>query len=99
MPINAQLTEAIADSTTSAHGTLVPYPSFPTSVDALMADPPIRCAAGLPRMSPLAWITTLRAGFNPVNGNGRWAPARFSQGPTFGQGAGPGIVPPDVRHP
>ncbi|PPS73111.1 hypothetical protein BZZ08_07036 [Streptomyces sp. MH60] len=52
MPINAQLTEAIADSSTSPHGTRVPYPSVPALVDAFMADPPIRCAVRLPRMSP-----------------------------------------------
>ncbi|GGQ42052.1 hypothetical protein GCM10010279_59910 [Streptomyces mutabilis] len=52
IPVNAQLTEATADIRTSPHGTLVPYPSVPTLVDALMADPPIRGAAGLPRMSP-----------------------------------------------
>ncbi len=48
---------------------------------------------------PLAWNTTVRAGFNPVDGTGRWPPAQVSQGPTFGQGAEPEIVPPDVRHP
>ncbi|GGZ05868.1 hypothetical protein GCM10010385_64140 [Streptomyces geysiriensis] len=52
IPINAQLTEATADITTSPHGTPVPDPPAPVLVDALMADPPIRGAARLPRMSP-----------------------------------------------
>ncbi len=61
--------------------------------------PPDPLRGGVAAHVPLAWITTLRAGFNPVNGIGRWAPTQFSQGPTFGQGPEPEIVPPDVRHP
>ncbi|GAA3793810.1 hypothetical protein GCM10022403_029710 [Streptomyces coacervatus] len=55
IPINAQLTEAIADSRTSPHGTLVPcvaLRTLSTLDDALMADPPIRIAARRPHMSP-----------------------------------------------
>ncbi len=68
IPINAQLTEAIADSRMSPHGSEVPCRSVSTPVAALMADPPIRGAAPQPRLSPSRGITTLRPGFNPVNG-------------------------------
>ncbi len=52
IPINAQLTQAIADSTMSPHGSREPGFVVSTLMDALMADPPIRGAAHLPRMSP-----------------------------------------------
>ncbi|GAA4018911.1 hypothetical protein GCM10022232_73580 [Streptomyces plumbiresistens] len=52
IPINAQLTAAIADSRMSPQGSLVPGFVVSTLMDALMADPPIRGAAESPRMSP-----------------------------------------------
>lgn len=85
IPISAQLTEATADNSTSPHGTLLTLPPW-CMVPMLIARPPIS-AAVIPRMSPSCGITTLRAGFNPVNGCGQPARHRRSQGPTFGQGA------------
>ncbi len=99
IPINAQLTAATADSRTSPQGTLLSYPSVPTLVDALMADPPIRCAAELPRMSPSRGIPLSGQVSTPSTGTDGRVPTQSSQGPTFGQGAEPEIVPPDVRHP
>ncbi|GAB2884459.1 hypothetical protein GCM10027074_61280 [Streptomyces deserti] len=52
IPINAQLTAAIAHSSTSPQGTRVRPAALSTLVDALMADPPIRGAARPPRLSP-----------------------------------------------
>ncbi|ELS52168.1 putative Integral membrane protein [Streptomyces viridochromogenes Tue57] len=99
IPINAQLTAVIADSRTSPHGSRVPCLALSVFVDALMADPPDPRRGRLAAHVPLAWITTLRAGFNPVNGTSRCGEACSSQGPTFSQGAEPEIVPDDVRHP
>ncbi|EPJ39595.1 hypothetical protein STAFG_3365 [Streptomyces afghaniensis 772] len=70
IPINAQLTAATADISTSPHGTRAPLLAVSASVPAPMADPPIRYAAGTPRLSPSRRNTTLRSVFNPVNGNG-----------------------------
>ncbi|EMF55060.1 hypothetical protein SBD_2374 [Streptomyces bottropensis ATCC 25435] len=64
-----------------------------------MSDPPDPHRGVAPPMSLSRGITTLRPGFNPVNGTGRYPRTHSSQGPTFGQGAEPEIVPPDVRHP
>ncbi len=95
MPINAQLTAAIAENTTSPHGTRLPWSTY----RSLMVGPPDPHRGVAPLMSPSRGITTLRPGFNPVNGTGRCPPTFSSQGPTFGQGVEPEIVPPDVRHP
>jgi hypothetical protein len=76
-PVEAQLTEVIANSAAPACGSLGP-PSAHV---------------------PLAWGAGPGAGFNPAGGNDGWSPAQSSQGPTFGQGVEPEIVPPDVRHP
>ncbi|GAA0903217.1 hypothetical protein GCM10009549_05680 [Streptomyces thermoalcalitolerans] len=56
MPINAQLTEAIAASSMSGQGGCAPRLAVPVPVAALMADPPIRGTARLPRISPLRGI-------------------------------------------
>ena len=51
IPINAQLTAVIAESTTSPHGSLRPCPAVPMFI----VGPPIRAAAMHRTRVPLAW--------------------------------------------
>ena len=68
IPINAQLTAAVADSRMSPHGSRTPCPAVSTLLDAPMADPPIRGAAET-ALVPLAWITHSPGRFQPRQRN------------------------------
>ncbi|GAA2776536.1 hypothetical protein GCM10010521_64080 [Streptomyces rameus] len=99
IPVNAQLTAAIADNRMFPQGSGARCRVVSTPLTALIADPPIHGAAPMAALVPLGGITTFRPGFNPVGGASWSACGSPWQGPGFGQGAEPEIVPHDVRHP